>query len=294
MCAEPNLAPADRRASPRYDVLESQIVVVDVGCDSGGIVLNCSRDGIAIQAIGPLPRHRGELLLYLPHIPKPVLAVGDLVWANESHQAGIAFSAHPSMARSQLAEWFEQTAHRHFACVESTATIPGSLAWQQLSTPQQPVPQLHTALDYPVDPSVSVEHSVVTHGADEVLADDPEPGRIAFIAAAVLSLILTLLCSSLMRRPTSLPAIPVRDRQRPVSLHDDPSAPSSVSSATPNPISVSPPKPHIAAHTSRIRSRSRRVRRNVQGEDDDEVTVRYFARPAPAASPQEQRTSPPR
>jgi hypothetical protein len=109
----------DRRSGPRYDVLERQLIYVDLRCDSGGIVLNCGEGGIAIQAVAPPPQRPGhELLVFLPDGPQPVVATGDIVWVNDSHQVGIRFTAMPDIARTRLAEWFEQTAQTHLAAAD--------------------------------------------------------------------------------------------------------------------------------------------------------------------------------
>ncbi len=267
MSAQAHLANVERRVHPRYDALSEQIVIVDLGCDNGGIVLNCSKGGIAIQAVGPVPQCRErELLLYLPHVPNPVRAVGDVVWADESHQAGICFPAQTTVP-SQLGEWLK-TAGRYFADSDNT-TVPLARSFDA----------------FPVD-----NQSVGNPGAQqgyEILPDEAELGKAAFYAAAVLSVLLTLLCS-LVRRPISAP-VPTDRVSRPVLLqHDGLAGPLPVNPSASKPLSVSQPEPHFPAPARKTRSLSRRTRRNVQGEDDDEVIVRHFNRPPPGNAVQEQ------
>jgi hypothetical protein len=313
MCAAPHLAPADRRASPRCDVLERQLVlvdlVVDLRCDNGGIVLNCGQGGIAIQAVAPPPQGPGhELLVYLPDAPKPVVAIGDIVWVNEFNQAGIRFTAMPGMSRARFAEWLEQNARTHPACAKIMATLPGTPGHEPSMT-QGPVPAQATPLASPLHPNPSAEHSIPPQGANQVPAmDDTEPWGPAFAAAAVLSLVLMLLCSQLLRRTTSLPSFPAPNRQPPASVQQTqrsvpitPTSPpaavqTSTTTSPPQPPSVSPPEPHPAARPSTTRPHSRQVRRDEQDDDDDEVIVRHFnfMRPAPPAAAREQQTPPPR
>lgn len=183
MRAELGLA-RDRRSSPRYDVLERQLIYVDLRCDNGGIVLNCGEGGIAVQAVAPPPQRPGhELLVFLPDGPQPVVATGDIVWVNDSHQVGIRFTAMPDMARARLAEWFEQTARTHLAAADFTATLHGPPAPQELSTTQEAPPQPKRPLASPLHADPLAEHSIPPQDANQVPAvDDPEPWWAAFTA----------------------------------------------------------------------------------------------------------------
>jgi hypothetical protein len=183
MRAELGLA-RDRRSSPRYDVLERQLIYVDLRCDNGGIVLNCGEGGIAIQAVAPPPQRPGhELLVFLPDGPQPVVATGDIVWVNDSHQVGIRFTAMPDMARARLAEWFEQTARTHLAAADFTATLHGPPAPQELSTTQEVPPQPKSPLASLLHADPLAEHSIPPQDANQVPSvDDPEPWGGAFTA----------------------------------------------------------------------------------------------------------------
>jgi hypothetical protein len=295
--ADMRAAPAERRASPRCDVLESQLVAVDLRCDNGGIVLNCGQGGIAIQAVAPPPQGPGhELLVHIPDVP--VVATGDIVWVNEFHQAGIRFTAMPGMSRARFAEWLEQTAQTHPARAEIMATLPGPPARHLPSMTQGPVPaQPASPLASPLHPNPPAGHTPPPQDVNKVLAmDDPEPWRTTFAAAAVLSLVLMLLFWPLLRRTTSLLSVPALS-QPPASVQQTqgPTSPptaaqTSTTTSPPQPPSVSPPEPH----PTRPRPARHHFRRDEQGDDDDEVIVRHFTRPAPPAAAREQQTLPPR
>jgi hypothetical protein len=287
MRADHQSAPADRRASPRCDVLERQLVAVDLRCDNGGVVLNWGQGGMAIQAVAPPPQGSGrELLVYLPDAPKPVVAIGDIVWVNEFHQAGIRLTAVLGMSQAHFAEWLEGIVRTHPAGAEIMATTqPGPPVQHEPSMTQEPVPaQPVSPLTSPPRPDPPGGHNAPPQGANQVPAmDDPEPWGSAIAAAAVLSLVLMLLCSPLLRRTTSPSFLPALNRQPPASVQQAQASvpPSAVQTLTPYLQTPSvPPELHPAARPRATRPHSRRVRRNEQGDDDDEVIVRHFTRPA--------------
>lgn len=288
----------DRRFRPRYDVLSRQLVYVDFGSDNGGIVLNCNEGGMAIQAVAPLVQRPGhEFFVCLPDAPKPIFAIGDIVWINESHQAGIRFAATPATTPPHLPTWLNQIARPHLACAAFKPPVFEPV------TPEQPpnnggfVPELpESAVALPLQ--VFFGHSASSQDLDMSADEDVESWGTAFTFAAVFSLVLTLLAPHFLYRATRLPAA-LGQHTRPASvaqptqnsvLNAKPKpakAQTLVISPQPQPRSVSPPQPHPAGATGG-RSHSRHVHQGVSDGDADEVIVRHFARPVLPYPSQEQ------
>jgi PilZ domain len=285
----------DRRFRPRYDVLGRQLVYVDLGSDNGGVVLNCSEGGMAIQTVAPLVQHPGhEFFMSLPDAPKPVFAIGDIVWVNELHEVGIRFAARPGATPPHLAAWLNQTAQSNYASAAFNPPICEAVIPEQPAKSDGLLPELAKS-SLALSLQTFSEHSASSQDVDMSADEDVESWATAFTVAAVFSLVLTLLAPHFLYRATHLPAALGQD-PRPASAAQR--AQNSVSNATPTPAtaqtsanspqpqsrSVSPPQPHPAGATL-IRSHPRHVRR---GDDDDEVIVRHFARPVLPSPSQEQ------
>jgi len=95
----------DRRHFPRRRL--KSLAYIDLGSDSGGIVLNISEGGLALHSAvvlnrRPLPSVRFQL----PDSPAWVTAPADIAWINASRkQAGIRFAGLPDIARHQIRQW---------------------------------------------------------------------------------------------------------------------------------------------------------------------------------------------
>jgi len=296
--AKRSVSYVDRRFRPRYDVLGRQLVYVDFGSDNGGIVLNCCEGGMAIQTVAPLLQRPGhEFFVCLPDAPKPIFAIGDIVWMNESHQAGIRFAATPATTPPHFLTWLNQIARPHLACAAFKTPVFEPV------TPEKPpnnggfVPELpESGVALPLQ--VFSEYSASSQDLDMSADEDVESWATAFTVAAVFSLVLTLLAPHFLYRATHVPATLEQDR-RPSSapqpaqnsvLNANPTPATTQTleiSPQPQPRSVSRPQPHPAGAT-RVRSHSRHVHQGVSDDDADEVIVRHFARPVLPYPSQEQ------
>lgn len=87
------------------------LAYIDLGNDSGGIVLNIGEGGLAVHSAVVLnARFLPAIRFQLPHTSEWVSARGDLTWIDASRkQAGIRFGALSESARSQIRNWISSS-----------------------------------------------------------------------------------------------------------------------------------------------------------------------------------------
>jgi TonB family protein len=102
-----SVPPENRRGQARQPL--SALAYLDIGTDNGGIVLNVSEDGLALQAVGPLDEKSDvNLRIQLPHSDKRIESVAKVVWLSASNrQAGLRFLSMSAEGRSQISKWIE-------------------------------------------------------------------------------------------------------------------------------------------------------------------------------------------
>jgi TonB family protein len=95
----------ERRLHPRHRI--QTLAYVDLGKDNGGIVLNISEAGLALQAAITLADEElPHLRIQLPPSKKKVEASGRITWLSPTgKEAGVAFTNLPEDARAQINEW---------------------------------------------------------------------------------------------------------------------------------------------------------------------------------------------
>ena len=88
----------------RYHVPSLVYIHIDQG--NGGIVRDLSVDGLGIQAVGRL--HPGQAVLARFDLLNPrtrIEASAEVVWSNDSGQAGLRFTECPERTRRSLKDW---------------------------------------------------------------------------------------------------------------------------------------------------------------------------------------------
>src|SRR5947209_7261009 len=99
------LSPEDRRQYPRKRMLPA-LSLVDLGDDNGGLILDLSEGGLAVQAIGPLaPNTVVPLSFHLPDVPTRIDAKAEISWVTESKMAGIRFLDTPAASQEYIRQW---------------------------------------------------------------------------------------------------------------------------------------------------------------------------------------------
>ncbi|HEV2205866.1 MAG TPA: TonB family protein [Candidatus Acidoferrales bacterium] len=89
----------------------NSLAYIDLGNDSGGIVLNISEGGLAVHSAVTLnARFLPSIRFQLPHSSEWVAARGELTWIDASRkQAGLRFGALSDPARSQIRNWISSS-----------------------------------------------------------------------------------------------------------------------------------------------------------------------------------------
>lgn len=115
----------------RYRVPSLVYVKLDQG--NGGIVRDISAEGLGIQAVGHLRAGQSVLTRFDLLNPRTrIEAAAEVVWANESGQAGLRFAELSSRTRHNMNDWMLTNL---FATIESATTpalVFGNAPWARL------------------------------------------------------------------------------------------------------------------------------------------------------------------
>ncbi len=95
----------ERRSHQRHQIRSLAYIELDEG--NGGILLNVSESGLAVQAVTPLmDEFLPNMRLQLSENVAPIAAVGQIVWTTNSRKvAGIRFLSLPEEAAGLVKEW---------------------------------------------------------------------------------------------------------------------------------------------------------------------------------------------
>lgn len=125
--------PLERRLHARQQV--TALAYLDIGAENGGIVLNLSEEGMALQAVAPLNSQADVTLrIQLPHSQSRIETAAKIVWLSQSNrQAGVRFEDMTAEARIQIHEWIRS----QIAPVNSSENA-GAPAVDEKETPRKP------------------------------------------------------------------------------------------------------------------------------------------------------------
>jgi TonB family protein len=95
----------DRRRLPRRRI--GSLAYLDIGSDNGGMVLDLTENGLALQAFNPLiGQTRLSLRIQPPISRKRIVATAEISWLSDSKtEAGLKFLELSEDARMEIAEW---------------------------------------------------------------------------------------------------------------------------------------------------------------------------------------------
>jgi TonB family protein len=95
----------ERRRFPRQRI--GSLAYLDIGADNGGMVLDLTERGIALQAFNPLVEQaRLNLRIQPPKSRKRIAATAEITWLSESKtEAGLKFLELSENARMEIADW---------------------------------------------------------------------------------------------------------------------------------------------------------------------------------------------
>jgi len=95
----------DRRRLPRRRI--GSLAYLDIGSDNGGMVLDLTESGVALQAFNPLiDQTRLNLRIQPPKSRKRIVATAEISWLSDSKtEAGLKFLELSEDARMEIADW---------------------------------------------------------------------------------------------------------------------------------------------------------------------------------------------
>ena len=95
----------DRRAKARTRI-EGLLQLVDLGPENGGLMLDLSEGGLAVQAVYPVvPQTEIPVNFLLPNTDIRIDAKAHVAWGGHSKQVGLRFTDVPDGARQQIRDW---------------------------------------------------------------------------------------------------------------------------------------------------------------------------------------------
>jgi hypothetical protein len=95
-----------RQARTHYRHELRTLTYVTLDAANGGIVRNLNREGVAVQAVGPLRQEQKVRLRFELRFPRlRVETYGQVTWAGPSGQCGIRFVDLPSQTARQIDQW---------------------------------------------------------------------------------------------------------------------------------------------------------------------------------------------
>jgi TonB family protein len=115
---------SDRRAHPRQRI--RSLAYVHLGESNGGIVLNVSAGGIAVQAAEALDADEGPLAMRIeiPRSRKRLEVIGEIVWVGESRkEAGLQFVDLSEKALKRIRSWMAREESPGTAAEESEGEV---------------------------------------------------------------------------------------------------------------------------------------------------------------------------
>jgi TonB family protein len=149
----------DRRLHPRRAI--RFLAYVSIGEDNGGIVLNISEFGLALQAVGPLTEgHLAHLRFQLPRSRKRGESSGQIAWTSESgKEAGVQFVGLSDDVRKKISAWVSSDSPWEPTAEELAAE-------SEVLAPQPDAPPVET-------PAALTETVASVAAGDEAAAEKP-------------------------------------------------------------------------------------------------------------------------
>jgi hypothetical protein len=135
---------SERRRYTRQDVLNQQLVYVDLGDRNGGLLLDLSSGGAAVQAVAPLrPTAASPFVFHLPQLNSQIEGTGVFVWVDGSGlSGGLRFDRLSPQSQRLLEQWLKGS-RAESAPAQAEATIP------EVTVPLAPAPFTPLAVSEP-------------------------------------------------------------------------------------------------------------------------------------------------
>lgn len=100
----------DRRRHARHKLNLSPVVVVDLGSNNGGNLIDIGGGGLSVQAVAKLnPTAALTLHFRLQGMAQPIEVAGRVMWVGPTQKvAGISFNDLPGSTEQQIIEWIDR------------------------------------------------------------------------------------------------------------------------------------------------------------------------------------------
>ncbi len=122
---------AERRRHARREVLDQDLVPVQLGNDNGGLLLDLSAGGAAVQSVSPLQSSAPSPFAFrLPQLDSQIEGTGTFIWVSDTGLCGgLRFDQLPPASKESLEKWLGGSR-------EATAPAPAEVAPAAAPQPQ--------------------------------------------------------------------------------------------------------------------------------------------------------------
>ncbi|MGC1638630.1 MAG: PilZ domain-containing protein, partial [Candidatus Acidiferrales bacterium] len=116
------------------------LAYLDVVPNNGGIVLNLSENGLALQAVNPFDETRVSLRIQPPKSRKRIEISAEITWLSESKtEAGLQFLELTEEARLEIADWVaDESGLAEQRALSDSPALPAQQVPSKPSTPESP------------------------------------------------------------------------------------------------------------------------------------------------------------
>src|SRR5579884_992853 len=96
----------ERRRFQRYPIIDSTMIMVDLGSGGGGLMIDLSEGGMGVQTLTPVQSGTEMQFSFdLPDVAKRIEGSGRVIWANVGGGAGVQFVQLADSMRADLKKW---------------------------------------------------------------------------------------------------------------------------------------------------------------------------------------------
>ena len=181
----------ERRRLPRRRIYS--LAYLEVGSDNGGMVLDLSEYGLALQAFNPLiGLTRVNLRIQPPKSRKKIVATAEITWLSESQtEAGLRFLDLSDDARMEIADWIsaEATAPEPPAADHSASRQAQIVSSAQASSAPVTEDRYHNwEGSFPLFDNSNPQEPLASQNVSrDFLNTSPDHGNVAFQPGSALS-----------------------------------------------------------------------------------------------------------
>ena len=120
---------SERRRNLRLDVVNQQLVTIDLGADNGGLLLDLSVGGVAIQTVAPLKSGATSPFAFrLPQSDSEIEGSGVFVWVDDTKlTGGLRFDKLSPQGKQLVEQWLKARGGKVAPRRVNVPTLKGAL-----------------------------------------------------------------------------------------------------------------------------------------------------------------------